>query len=142
MGIAGAAAFGSHIALVATASIGEAQQVRAHKLVAAVDCGQIVNAGLARQQVEGALIWALGQATVATPVFVAGMPRSRPIGGIALPRLGDCPEIMVHFIPSEAPPGGLSGLGTLPLAPALANAIVAATGKRMRRLPFDPMAAA
>lgn len=142
MGIAGAAAFGSHIALVATASIGEAQQVRAHKLVAAVDCGQVVNAGLARQQVEGALIWALGQATTATPDFVASIPVSRALSGIAMPRLSDCPEIVVHFIPSNAVPGGLSGLGTLPLAPAVANAIVAATGKRMRSLPFDPMAAA
>lgn len=141
MGIAGVSAFGSHIALVATASIGEAQQVRVHKLVAAVDCGQVVSSGLANQQVEGALIWAIGQATAAAPEFVAGMPRSRALSGIALPRLGDCPEIMVHFIPSTAPPGGLSGLGTLPLAPALANAIVAATGKRMRTLPFDPMAA-
>jgi isoquinoline 1-oxidoreductase beta subunit len=141
MGMAGASAFGSHIALVATASIGEGQQVRVHKLVAAVDCGQVINAGLAKQQVESALIWALGQATVAAPEFRAGMPQPRPIGGIALPRLGDAPQVMVHFLPSGEAPGGLNGLGAIVLAPAVANAIFAATGKRMRALPFDPMAA-
>ena len=140
MGISGASAFGSHIALVATASIGEAQQVRVHKLVAAVDCGQVVNAGLAAQQVESALIWAIGQANAATPEFAAAIPRSRSLGHIALPRLADTPQIMVHFIPSGAAPGGLNGLGAIPLAPAVANAIFAATGKRMRSLPFDPMA--
>lgn len=142
MGIAGASAFGSHIALVATASIGEAQQVRVHKLVAAVDCGQVINRGLAVQQVEGAMIWATGQASAAAPRFAAGMPRSRTLSGIALPHLVDTPQMMVHFISSAAPPGGLNGLGAVPLAPAVANAIFAATGKRMRSLPFDPMAGA
>jgi isoquinoline 1-oxidoreductase beta subunit len=142
MGIAGASAFGSHIALVATASIGDAQQVRVHKLVAAVDCGQVINAGLAAQQVEGALIWAIGQPSVPTPEFVAGMSRSRTLSRIALPRLGDTPEIIVHFVASNASPGGLNGLGAIALAPAVGNAIFAATGKRMRSLPFDPMAIA
>lgn len=122
MGIAGCTAFGSAIALVATASIGPDQQVKAHRLVAAVDCGSVVNAGLAAQQVEGALMWALAQAT-----------------GAPVP-LSATPEIAVHLLPSTRPPGGLSGLGALPLAPALANAIHAATGRRLRSLPFDPMA--
>ena len=59
-----------------------------------------------------------------------------------LPRIGDVPEIAVEIIPSSDPPGGLSGLGTVALAPAVANAIHAGSGKRMRSLPFDPMAAA
>ena len=141
MGIAGASAFGSHIALVATASIGEGQQVQAHKLVAAVDCGQVINPGLAAQQVEAGLIWALGQAIASPPQWVAGMPRARPAGGIGLPRLAGTPEILVQFLASGAAPGGLSGLAPAVLAPAIANAVVAATGKRMRTLPFDPMAA-
>jgi isoquinoline 1-oxidoreductase beta subunit len=70
------------------------------------------------------------------------MPRARSIGGLALPRLADAPEIMVEIIPSSDPPGGVSGLGCVPLAPAVANAIHAGSGKRMRSLPFDPMAAA
>jgi len=139
MGISGASALGSHIALVATASIGESQHIRVHKLVAAVDCGQVINASLAAQQVEGALIWAIGQATAATPEFAAAMPRSRSLSPVGLPRLSDTPEILVHFIASGEPPGGLNGLGAIVLAPAVANAIFAATGKRMRSLPFDPM---
>jgi isoquinoline 1-oxidoreductase beta subunit len=140
MGIAGCSAFGSHIALVASASIGDDQRVKVHRLVAAVDCGRVVNSGIVQQQVAGGLVWALAQATVPAPEWVAGMPRARPLGGIELPRIGDMPEVVVEIIPSSESPGGIIGLGTTVLAPAVANAIFAATGKRMRSLPFDPMA--
>jgi isoquinoline 1-oxidoreductase beta subunit len=70
------------------------------------------------------------------------MPRARPIGGIGLPRLGDVPQIVVRIIPSSNLAGGVSGLGTTVVAPAVANALYAATGKRMRSLPLDPMEAA
>jgi len=142
MGIAGASAFGSHIGLVASASIGGDQRVKVHRLVAAVDCGRVINSGLVEQQVTAGLIWALAQATVAAPEWVAGMPRARPLGALALPRLADAPEVVVEIISSSDPSGGVSGLGCLPLAPAVANAIHAGSGKRMRVLPFDPMAAA
>jgi isoquinoline 1-oxidoreductase beta subunit len=141
MGIAGASAFGSHIGLVATASIGDDQRVKVHRLVAAVDCGRAVNSGLVEQQIQAGLIWALAQATVPSPEWVAGMPRARAFGRMGLPRLSDAPEIAVQIIPSSETPGGISGLGTLPLAPAVANAIHAGSGKRLRSLPFDPMAA-
>ena len=141
MGIAGCSAFGSHIGLVANATIGSDQRVKVERLVAAVDCGRAVNSGLVVQQIEAGLIWALAQATVPSPEWVAGMPRARPIGGIGLPRIGDTPQILVEIIPSSDPPGGVSGLGTTVLAPAVANAIFAAAGKRMRSLPFDPMSA-
>ena len=141
MGIAGASAFGSHIGLVTSASIDESQRVKVHRLVAAVDCGRMINASLAKQQVEAGLVWALAQATSPAPEWVAGMPRARRLGEIGLPRIGDMPEIVVQIIPSSDPPGGLSGLGTTVLAPAVANAIHAGSGKRMRALPFDPMAA-
>jgi isoquinoline 1-oxidoreductase beta subunit len=142
MGIAGASAFGSHIGLVAMASIGDDQRVKVHRLFAAVDCGRAVNRGLVEQQIAAGLIWALGQTTVPSPEWVAGMPRARPIGAIALPRLADAPEVVVEIIPSSEAPGGVSSLGCIPLAPAVANAIHAGSGKRMRSLPFDPMAAA
>jgi isoquinoline 1-oxidoreductase beta subunit len=102
-----------------------------------VDCGGVINSGLVEQQIEAGLIWALGQAMIATPEWIAGMPRARPIGGVDLPRLGDTPQIMVEIIPSSEPAGGIGGIGTLPLAPAVANAIHAGSGKRMRSLPFD-----
>ncbi|HEV8407361.1 MAG TPA: hypothetical protein VGQ34_05450, partial [Sphingomicrobium sp.] len=68
--------------------------------------------------------------------------RARPIGSMGLPRLGGTPQITIEIIPSSDAPGGVSGLGTTVLAPAIANAIFAATGKRMRTVPFDPMAQA
>ena len=138
MGIAGASAFGSHIGLVATASIGDDQRIKVHRLVVAVDCGRVVNSSIAAQQIEAGLLWALAQATVPSPEWVAGMPRARAFRRIGLPRIGDCPQIVVEIIPSSEAPGGISGLGTLPLAPALANAIYAGSGKRMRSLPFEP----
>ena len=137
MGIAGCSAFGSHIGLVASASIDESQRIKVHKLVAAVDCGQAVNAGLVAQQVESNLIWAIAQATSPTPEWVAGMPRARPFRGLGLPRIGDIPEIDIEVIPSSDEPGGVSGLGATVLAPAVANAIFAGTGRRLRSLPFD-----
>ena len=142
LGLAAASAFGSHIGLMANATIGADQAVEVHRLVAAVDCGRIVNPQLVRQQIEGGLIWALGLANVREPEWAAGMPSSRPLGAIGLPRIARTPEIQVHLVPSNASPGGVSGLGVAVLAPAVANAIYAATGKRLRNLPFDPMAAA
>ena len=142
MGLAGCSAFGSSIGLVATASIGDDQRVKVHRLVAAVDCGRVVNSGLVKQQIEAGLVWALAQATIAEPEWVAGMPRARRLSEIGLPRIGDMPEIVVEIIASGDPPGGVSGLGTTVLAPAVANAIAAGTGKRMRNLPFDPMSGA
>ena len=142
MGIAGCSAFGSHIALVATASIGDDQRIKVHRLVAAVDCGRAVNPGLVIQQVEAGLVWAIAQATVPAPEWVAGMPRARALGALGLPQLGDMPEYAVQLLPSSAPPGGVSGLGPAVLAPAVANAIHAGTGRRLRSLPFDLSVAA
>jgi isoquinoline 1-oxidoreductase subunit beta len=137
MGIAGCSAYGSHIGLVATASVADDQHVKVHRLVAAVDCGRVVNTSVAAQQIEGGLIWALAQATIAAPEWIAEMPRARPFGSMGLPRLADAPEIVVEIIPSSDAPGGMSGLGTTVLAPAVANAIHAGSGRRMRNLPFE-----
>lgn len=142
LGIAGCSAFGSHIGLVANATIGPDQRVKVERLVAAVDCGRIINSSLAAQQIEAGLVWALAQASVAEPEWISGMSRARPLGGIALPRLGDTPEIVIEMIPSSAAPGGLNGLATAVVAPAVANAVHAGSGRRMRSLPFDATSAA
>jgi len=142
MGIAACSAYGSHIALVATATIGDDQRIKVHRLSATVDCGRVVNSGLVTQQVAGGLMWALAEATVPATEWVAGMPRARPLGQTGLPRIGDTPEISIQLLKGNQPPGGVSGLGTTVLAPAVANAIYAATGRRLRELPFDLMAAA
>ena len=141
MGLACASLYGSHIGLLAEATIGADQSIRVARLVAAVDAGQIVNAGLARQQIEGGLLAALASAAVPAPEFVAGMPRASPMRGKGFERLHDVPKIEVELIPSDDPAGGVSGLGMAVLAPAVANAIAAGTGRRLRNLPFDPMSA-
>jgi isoquinoline 1-oxidoreductase beta subunit len=137
MGIAGCSAYGSHIALVAVATIGEDQRPKVHRLVAAVDCGRVVNSGLVTQQVAGGLVWALAQAMMPTPEWVMGMPKARAFRELGHPGFAQIPDITVKVIGSTASPGGVSGLGVSVLAPAVANAIYAGTGKRLRSLPFD-----
>lgn len=141
MGLACASLFGSHIGLLAEATIGADQSVKVSRLVAAVDAGRIVNPNLVRQQIEGGLLAALAAATIPAPEYVAGMPRAVPMRR-GYERLREVPRIEVEIIPSDALPGGVSGLGMAVLAPAVANAIAAGTGRRLRNLPFDPMAAA
>jgi isoquinoline 1-oxidoreductase beta subunit len=141
LGLACASLFGSHIGLLAEATFGADQQIRVTRLIAAVDVGQVVNSGLVRQQVEGGLLAALAAAVVAAPEFVANMPRAAPMRGRGYERLHEVPKVEVEIIASEEEPGGVSGLGVAVLAPAVANAIAAGTGKRLRNLPFDPMSA-
>jgi len=142
MGLACASLYGSHIGLLAEASIGADQRVKVSRLVAAVDAGRIVNPGLVRQQIEGGLLAALAAATVAAPEYVAGMPRAEPMRGRGYERLHEVPAIEVEIIRGNDEPGGVSGLGMAVLAPAVANAIAAGTGKRLRNLPFDLMGTA
>lgn len=142
LGLACASLYGSHIGLLAEASIGADQQIKVSRLVAAVDAGQIVNPNLVRQQVEGGLLAALASALVPAPPYVANMPRAAPLRGPKFERLSDVPNVEVELIESDREPGGVSGLGMAVLAPAVANAIAAGTGRRLRNLPFDPMSAA
>jgi isoquinoline 1-oxidoreductase beta subunit len=139
LGLAAHSAYGSHIALLASATVGGDGQVAVDRLVCAVDCGRAVNPQLVRQQVESGLIAALAYARAPAPSFRGGLLRSG--GGVAL-GLANIPKIEVEVIPSAAQSGGLSGLSVAVLAPAVANAVAAASGRRLRTLPFDPMSAA
>ena len=141
LGLACASLYGSHIGLMAEATIGADQRIKVSRLVAAVDAGRIVNSGLARQQIEGGLLAALAAAVVPAPELVAGMPRAMPMRGKGFERLHGVPKIEVELIPSNHAAGGISGLGMAVLAPAVANAVAAGTGRRLRNLPFDPMSA-
>ena len=142
MGLACASLYGSHIGLLAEATVGADQRIKVTRLVAAVDAGRIVNPGLVRQQVEGGLIAALAAAMVPAPQWLAAMPRAAPIRGRGFERLHEVPKVEVEVIGSGEAMGGVSGLGMAVLAPAVANALAAGTGKRLRNLPFDPMSAA
>ena len=141
MGLAAASAFGSHIALLVQGGVGADQRVAVERMVAAVDCGRIINPGLVRQQVEGSLLHALDLATVPPPEFVAGMPVSRRLAARGLRRLSPLPKIEIELIGSGEAPGGVSGLGHVVCAAAVANALASGTGRRLRSLPFDLMAA-
>jgi isoquinoline 1-oxidoreductase beta subunit len=141
MGLACASLYGSHIGLLAEATIGADQTIKVSRLVAAVDAGRIVNPNLVRQQIEGGLLAALAAALIPAPEYIVAMPRAVPMRS-GYERLRDTPKIEVEIIQSNAAPGGISGLGMAVLAPAVANAIAAGTGRRLRKLPFDPMAAA
>jgi isoquinoline 1-oxidoreductase beta subunit len=142
MGLAAASLYGSHIGLLAEASVGDDQRVKVHRLVATVDCGRIVNPSLVKQQIEGGLLWALGTAGTPAAEFDGGLVKPHAMGALGLPRIGDDTQIRVELVGSKADPGGVSGLGVAVLAPAVANAIASGTGRRLRSLPLDPMAAA
>ncbi|HEV2044702.1 MAG TPA: molybdopterin cofactor-binding domain-containing protein, partial [Sphingomicrobium sp.] len=107
------------------------------RLVAVVDCGRAINPGLVKQQVEGSLLQALELATSAAPEIVAAMPVARRLG---IGGFTQVPIISVEILPSRAASGGVSGLGHVVLAAAVANALAAGTGRRLRDLPFNPMA--
>ncbi|WP_037478532.1 xanthine dehydrogenase family protein molybdopterin-binding subunit [Sphingomonas sp. PAMC 26617] len=129
---------GSHIAVLVEAHVGEGSAVSVDRIVAAVDCGRQINPDLVRQQIEGGLLFGMAAATGGSTGFAQGLPLARSLGDLDLPRLADTPDITVELISSEADPGGVSELAVPPVAPAIANALQAATGYRLRRLPLVP----
>ncbi|MGB3710353.1 MAG: molybdopterin cofactor-binding domain-containing protein [Erythrobacter sp.] len=135
----GDAETGARIACVATArregGVGTGG-VRVTQLAAAVDIGRIVNLDIARQQVEGGLVFGIGVALGNAVQMRAGLPDSFDYADLGLPTLADCPEMLVDFLPSDAPPADPGELGVVIAPPAIANALFSATGLRLRRLPL------
>ena len=129
---------GSHIAVLVEAHVGEGQAVSVDRIVAAVDCGRHVNPDIVKQQIEGGLLFGMAAAIGGGIGFKANLAQARSFGALGLPRLADTPDITVELIPSEAEPGGVSELAVPPVAPAIANALQAATGGRLRSLPLVP----
>jgi isoquinoline 1-oxidoreductase beta subunit len=127
---------GSHIAVLAEASLTGDRRVKVERLVAAIDCGRVVNPDLVRQQIEGGLIFGMAAATGCSTGFTENVADVRQLGELMLPTLADCPDITVEIVPSAAEPGGVSELAVPAVAPAIANALQAATGVRLRRLPL------
>lgn len=138
-GIACYGAYGSYIAVLAEAHV-EGGRVRVDRLVAAVDCGRQINPDLVRQQIEGGLVFGMAAALGGAVGYRHGMADADLHGGLRLPRLADTPDITVELIASDAAPGGVSELAVPPVAPAIANAVHAATGLRLRSLPLRPEA--
>lgn len=127
---------GSHIALMATARP-DAGGLKVTDMVAVVDAGRMVNPAIARQQIEGGLIFGLAAAVGATTGYKGGVATARKIGQLGLPRLSQSPKIVVEFVESDRDPGGLGEIAVPVVAPAIANALFAATGQRIRRLPLS-----
>jgi isoquinoline 1-oxidoreductase subunit beta len=129
------------VACVARVQVDRATgRVIVEKLTVVVDAGTIVHPDGAKAQVEGSSLWGLSMALHEGSEFVNGLPKDTNLDTYTPLRMGDVPEIEVELIPSSEAPVGLGEPATTPVAPAIANAIFAATGARVRHLPIRPAA--
>ena len=110
--------------------------MRVDQIAAVADIGRIINRDVARQQIEGGLVFGIGLALGSSTTYANGLPEIGRIGALGLPLLADCPAITVDFIDSEAEPADPGELGVAAVAPAIANALFSATGLRFRKLPL------
>jgi isoquinoline 1-oxidoreductase beta subunit len=128
--------FGGYAAHVVELSATRAGDVRVHRIVAAIDCGIVVNLSGAEAQVQGGVLDGLSAALFGEITVTAGVVDQANLHQYRLLRLAEAPTVDVHFIPSTAAPSGLGEPPVPPVAPAVANAIFAATRLRVRRLPL------
>jgi isoquinoline 1-oxidoreductase beta subunit len=133
-GFAAHFSFGTYVAQVAEVSV-KNNKIKVHKVFCAVDCGQVVNLNGAETQVEGAIIDGLGVALYGELTIKNGEAVQKNFHEYNLIRIPDAPDIEVKFIESTIDPMGLGEPGLPPIAPAVCNAIFAAIGKRIRKLP-------
>lgn len=137
-GIAVHESFGSFIAQVAEVSVGPQGQVRVHRVICAIDCGRIVNPDTIAAQMESGIVFGLSAALHGAITLKNGRVEQGNFDDYPLLRIDAMPEVEVHIVPSEEAPGGVGEPGVPPIAPAVANAVFAATGARLRRLPITP----
>jgi isoquinoline 1-oxidoreductase beta subunit len=135
-GIALVESFNTIVAHVIEASVADDGRPRAHKVWSSVDCGRIVNPDGAAAQITGGIIMALSSCLDEAITLEQGAVVQSNFHDYPLLKLAQAPDVDVHFMQSNASMGGLGEPGVPPTAPALANAIFAATGKRIRQLPF------
>ncbi len=124
------------IAVIAEAKMDETGRVRVTKLSAVADLGQLVNPDIARQHIEGGLLFGMGLAVGAPVRITKGRVTPLRLGELGLPRLADVPEINIDLIASSAPAADAWDCAVPPVAPAIAGALFAGSGKRFRTLPF------
>ena len=137
-GLAAHFSFGSYVAEVAEISVAESGAVRVHRVVAAVDCGMTVNPDILEAQVQGGIVYGLTAALKGAITIDKGRVEQGNFDDYEVLRIEEMPEVEVHTVPSSEHPGGMGEPGVPPIAPAVANAVFAATGKRIRRLPIRP----
>jgi isoquinoline 1-oxidoreductase subunit beta len=129
--------FDTHAAVIVEASVAPTGEIALRRIVAAVDCGIQINPDTIRAQIEGGLLFGLSAALYNEITFQAGQVQQGNFNDYRQLRINEVPPIDVHLVTSDAHPGGMGEVGTVSAAPALANAVFAATGIRVRRLPFD-----
>ena len=135
-GVAAAAGFGSFNAQIAEISITRGR-VTVHRVVCVVDCGRVVNPSGVVQQLEGGMVYGLSAALRGNITIDRGRVQQTNFHQYEPLRISEMPAVDVHIIPSDAAPGGIGEVATPAIAPAVTNAIFAATGKRIRRLPIS-----
>lgn len=135
-GIALHESFGSIVAQVAEVSVDTDKNIRVHRVVCAIDCGLAVNPNLIRQQMESAVVYGLCAALHGGVDFTDGQVRQSNFHDYPVLRMHECPTIETHIVPSAQPPEGVGEPGLPPIAPAVANALFALTGMRLRGLPL------
>ena len=135
-GIATYHSFGSYIAEVAEVTV-QGSNLKIDRMVAAIDCGQIVNPECVRAQAESAIIYGLSAALKNEITVKNGAIEQTNFDGYDPIRINEAPPIEVHLMKSKEEPGGMGEPALPPAAPAVANAIFAACGKRLRKLPFQ-----
>jgi isoquinoline 1-oxidoreductase beta subunit len=129
--------FGTYLALVAEVEVSKDGAVRVRRVVGAVDCGVAVNPDIVRAQVEGAVIFGITAALYGEITLKDGRVEQANFDTYQMLRISEAPAIEVHIVQSSEPPGGMGEAGTSAIVPAVANAIFAATGKRLRKMPVD-----
>jgi isoquinoline 1-oxidoreductase beta subunit len=139
-GIAVAEAFTSYCAQVAEVSVSDGQ-IRVHRVVCAIDCGMVVNPNTVEAQMESAIVYGLTAALKGEITIKGGAVQQGNFDDYQMLRMNEMPEVEVHIVRNGEAPGGIGEPGTPPIAPAVANAVFAATGKPVRSLPIRLSAA-
>ena len=129
-------AFGSFLSVVCEVQTGAAGEIRLRRVVAAMDCGQVINPDSVRAQLEGGLVFGLTAALYGEITLDHGRVQQGNFNTYRMLRTDETPPIEVHIVDSTEKPGGLGETGTAAAFPAVANAVFAATGKRVRVLPL------
>jgi isoquinoline 1-oxidoreductase subunit beta len=129
--------FATYMAHVAEVEIAKNGAVRVRRVVCAVDCGTVVNPDTVRAQIQSAIIFGITATLYGEITLKDGRVEQTNFDSYQMLRMNEAPAIEVHIVQSSEPPGGMGEAGTSAIVPAVANAIFAATGKRLRKMPVD-----
>jgi isoquinoline 1-oxidoreductase beta subunit len=132
--------FGSYLAQVAEVEVSKSGAVRVRRVVCAVDCGTVINPDTVQAQIQSGIIFGATAALYGQVTLKQGRIEQSNFHDYQALRMNEAPAIEVHIVQSSEPPGGMGETGTSAIVPAIANAIFAATGKRLRRMPVDARA--